>query len=261
MSAVPGPAFTLEFALSDGNVLVNTHDGHRFVRPKYTYNADGYCTHHNAECLNEPKFMAAYRRGIESGHKFGPIDLRWRVHQYCWAATHAMHLEGDFVECGVNTGIFSLSVMDYVDFARSDKKFFLFDTWEGIPEDQYTAEERAVDLHRAHEGSYEDNFEMVKRNFAPYPNAVLVRGRVPETLTQVEIEKVAYIVIDMNSVAPEIAAAEYFWPKMVSGAIMVLDDYGWVHHIYQKRAFDEFAEDRGVKILNLPTGQGILMKP
>jgi hypothetical protein len=48
---------------------------------------------------------------------------------------------------------------------------------------------------------------------------------------------------------------------MVSGAIMCLDDYNWVHHIHQKIAFDKFAEERGVKILNLPTGQGILMKP
>jgi hypothetical protein len=72
---------------------------------------------------------------------------------------------------------------------------------------------------------------------------------------------VAYVMIDMNAVVPEIAAAEYFWPKMVSGAIMCLDDYNWVHHIHQKIAFDKFAEERGVKILNLPTGQGILMKP
>jgi hypothetical protein len=42
---------------------------------------------------------------------------------------------------------------------------------------------------------------------------------------------------------------------------MLLDDYGWDAHIYQKLAFDEFAKNKSVNILSLPTGQGVLMKP
>jgi len=264
MATISGPRFQLEFELSDGNVLVNDADGNRSIRPPYTYVGDGFATHHNADCLREPKFVEAYQRGMFSGHKIGgggDLHIEWRVHQYVWAGHHAMHLDGDFVECGVNTGIFSLAIMHYCDFAKSSKKFYLFDTFEGIPDDQFTAAEKEIGLDKAHDGSYFDCYEIAKKNFSPYPNAVLVKGRVPESLSQVEIEKVAYIGIDMNSVVPEIAAAEHFWPKMVSGAIMVLDDYGWVHHRYQKEAFDKFAAERGVKILNLPTGQGILIKP
>lgn len=264
MSQVAGPAFSIEFQMPDGGVLVNTHDGQRYVRPPYTYSGDGYSTHHNAECLIEPKFMEAYQLGIHSGHKIaggGDIHIEWRVYQYCWAAFHAMHLEGDFVECGVNTGICSLAVMHYTNFVKSNKTFWLFDTWEGIPDDQFTPAERELGLHLVHENSYEACFDLVQKNFAPYPNARLVQGRVPQTLASADIDKVAYLAIDMNAVAPEIAAAEYFWPKMVSGAVMVLDDYGWVHHRVQKQAFDAFAAERGVKILNLPTGQGILIKP
>jgi hypothetical protein len=62
-------------------------------------------------------------------------------------------------------------------------------------------------------------------------------------------------------VAPEIAAAEYFWDKLVSGAVVVLDDYGFELHEPQKRAFDFFAEKRGVQVLCMPTGQGLLFKP
>lgn len=264
MSQVPAPAYTIEFQLNDGNFLVNTHDGQRWIRPPYTYQGDGYATHHNASCLQEPKFLEAYRLGMNSGHKIaggGDIHLEWRVYQYCWAAYHAMHLDGDFVECGVNTGICSLAAMHYTDFVKSNKRFFLFDTWEGIPQDQFTREERDIGLDLVHKDSYEDCYELVKRNFAPYPNAILVRGRVPETLSQVEIDKVAYLAIDLNAVTPEIAAAEYFWDKIVSGGVIVLDDYGWMHHINQKIAFDRFAEERGVKVFNMPTGQGMIFKP
>jgi O-methyltransferase len=48
---------------------------------------------------------------------------------------------------------------------------------------------------------------------------------------------------------------------MVAGAIMVLDDYGWRPHIGQKQAWDGFAAERSLKVLALPTGQGLLIKP
>jgi hypothetical protein len=65
----------------------------------------------------------------------------------------------------------------------------------------------------------------------------------------------------MNNVMPEIAAAEYFWDKLVSGAVMVLDDYGFGTHVEQKLGFDAFAARKGVQVLSLPTGQGLIFKP
>lgn len=253
--------YNLELQLDNGNFLVNTQDGNQFVRPPYTYASDGYSTHHNASCLDDPKFRNAYAQGINSGHQFGNVDLRWRVHQYCWAAWHAKQLEGAFVECGVNTGIFSLAVMNYIDFNSLDKDFYLFDTFSGPPADQFTEAERLNGIDTVHGDSYPDCWELAKRNFRPFPRAHLVRGKVPASLRHVKIEKVCYLTIDMNATAPEIAAIEHFWPKMVSGGIVMLDDYGWLHHVLQKMALDDFAERNGVKILNLPTGQGILVKP
>lgn len=257
--------FSLELPLDDGKTLVSTHDGQQFVRPAYTYQADGFATHHNASFLQEPEFQKAYRLGANSGHTLLPagqeLHVEWRVHQYIWAAWHCKHLEGDFVECGVNTGIFSLAIMSYLNWNKIDKDFWLFDTFDGCPADQFTPEEIAVGIDKVHENSYFDCYELAKRNFSPYRRAKLVRGRVPESFKDAQIDKVAYVMIDMNAVVPEIAAAEYLWPKMVSGAIMCLDDYGWIHHVNQKIAFDKFADERGVKILNLPSGQGILIKP
>jgi hypothetical protein len=65
----------------------------------------------------------------------------------------------------------------------------------------------------------------------------------------------------MNVAAPEIAAGEYFWPKLVSGAAIVLDDYGWSGHEDQKKQWNQFAYRYSVPILLLPTGQGLILKP
>ena len=79
--------------------------------------------------------------------------------------------------------------------------------------------------------------------------------------TSVTSEKVAYLHLDMNCTAPEIAALEYFWPKIAPFGIVVMDDYGWPRHHQQKIGYDRFVRERGLQLLQLPTGQAILIKP
>jgi O-methyltransferase len=47
---------------------------------------------------------------------------------------------------------------------------------------------------------------------------------------------------------------------MRSGGLMILDDYGNTLHCEQQKAFDHFARNRGVPVLALPTGQGLIFK-
>lgn len=220
----------------------------------------------NIDFLKEERFAKAYRAGMDSGHKFQwpgtrtNIDMPWRVHIACWAATHALKLPGDFVECGVNTGVLSLAVCTYVDFNSTDKFFYLFDTFAGIPEAQMTSSERPASV-AANETFYEDCYELAVRNFKPFPRARLIRGTVPETLSEVAIEQVSYLSIDMNIVAPEVAALEFFWPKLSTGAVILLDDYGYQHHVEQHKGMAEFAARNDASIASLPTGQGLMIKP
>jgi O-methyltransferase len=64
----------------------------------------------------------------------------------------------------------------------------------------------------------------------------------------------------MNIVLPEIAAIEFFWDRIMPGAVVLLEDYGWSTHTAQEAAFDEFTRARGTMILNLPTGQGLIVR-
>ena len=219
-----------------------------------------------AAFLRDTRFQEAYRRGMFSGHKIGgqrgaDIHIEWRVHTILWAATQATKLAGDFVECGVNTGIFSLAICDYLKFNSLDKSFYLFDTYAGIPEEQLNEVELKKRRSSRLNKCYEECFETAQRNFAEYPRAILVRGRVPETLTTVPISAVSYLSIDMNIAEPEVAAINYFWPRLSPGAPVVLDDYGWTNHLPQRLALDEFASSKGLTVLELPTGQGLLIKP
>ena len=224
-----------------------------------TYNQDGLATVTNCDFLNDPRFQEAYRLGEQTG-SWKDAKIHWRIHVLCWAADKASRLEGDFVECGVNRGGFSRAVMHFVDFPRLGKTFYLLDTFRGLEDRLVSDAERKRGIGAGKWFQYQDCYEAVCKTFEGLP-VVIVRGVVPETLPQVKATKVCYLSIDMNCVAPEIAAAEYFWDKLVRGAVMVLDDYGWEAHYEQKMAFDRFAAQKGVMVLGLPTGQGLVFKP
>ena len=66
--------------------------------------------------------------------------------------------------------------------------------------------------------------------------------------------------IDMNSVNPEVAALDYFWDKLSKGGMIILDDYAYVTCDLQYEAHNNWAKGKGIKILTLPTGQGLIIK-
>lgn len=215
---------------------------------------------HNHDFMKDPRYIAAYKAGTDAlqlDHK-----MYWRLHTVLYFANRGLELEGDFVECGVWRGFLAAAIANYVKWERIPKKFYLFDTFEGLAEDRLTPGERANTQKVAHLNSYfKDSFRAAQANFSKYPNIHLIKGFVPDTLTEVKIEKVAYLSLDMNNVNPEIAAAEYFWDRMVPSAPIILDDYGFVGYEEQKRGFDAFAKRKNVEILHLPTGQGVILKP
>jgi O-methyltransferase len=237
-----------------------------FILPKskITYSNDLLYTYHNADFLKDPLFIESYNLGknTDGGTLLKNYDIEWRIHVLCWAAKHAMQLEGDFVDCGVHTGIFARAVMNYVDFNKSQKKYYLLDTFNGLDEKYSTEEELLRNTAMGYDKEDSETlYNQVRQTFKDF-NVKIIKGTVPETLIHVNSNKICYLSIDMNCVEPEIAALEFFWDKMVSGGMIIFDDYGYANMSNdQKKAHDKFASSKGVEILTLPTCQGLLIKP
>src|SRR5260370_39633784 len=99
------------------------------------------------------------------------------------------------------------------------------------------------------------------KTFAPYPNAVIVRGCVPDTLSAVRSERIAFLSIDMNSAAPEVAAVRTLWPRLSPGAVVLLDDYaGGPAYREQEDAHDALAAELNFEVLARPTGHGMVVQ-
>jgi O-methyltransferase len=216
----------------------------------------------NRGFLKDEVFSAAWEKSAAanaSGWPQGVPDVRWRAHIALWAARHGLNLEGDFVECGVHTGLLSLVVCHALKFEALPRKFFLFDTFDGIPLDAVT-ETEADRVGASNASYYRDVFDIAKDNFSPFPNAILVQGILPQSLADAPIDKIAYLSVDLNNVNAERGVIELLWGKLVNGAIVLIDDYDWTGCEEQKEMWDDFADTRGLMIATLPTGQGLLIK-
>ena len=71
---------------------------------------------------------------------------------------------------------------------------------------------------------------------------------------------IAFCHIDMNCSPPEIAALSCFWDRLVPGAMVLLDDYAYCGYQPFKDGVNRFAEEKGLIIASLPTGQALLSK-
>jgi O-methyltransferase len=179
--------------------------------------------------------------------KQAKLDIAWRAHICTWAANQAIALEGDFIECGVWYGILSRTICNYVDFSRHDGTFYLVDTWGKMPGSHTSS-------------NYQDDiFSVVQKRFSDVDNVQLIRGPVPDVLTQITSSKVAFLAIDMNGSVPERAALEYFYDKIVPGGVIYFDDYGW--DFPELRAtIEDFFMDKPETLLHFPSGNSIVVK-
>jgi hypothetical protein len=221
----------------------------------------------SAGFLNEPRFAAAFK-AIRGSHVYdaynAPDTIAWRLHTLVWAAQSAVHLDGDFVECGVFKGDMSWVVTQMLDFGKLKKQFYLFDTYEGFSE-KYSSPEDFPDSPEFFDYAnkvYSSGslFEVVKAKFSALANVQVVRGIVPDVFSETMPERIAYLHIDLNSARAEVGALEVLFDRVVPGGFILFDDYGWAHFRKQKIAEDEFFAARGYTVLELPTGQGLVIK-
>jgi len=216
-----------------------------------THFGDKSATELNVEFIKDPLFMDSLNHSLRSG----PDSLRrnilrlnplWRFHLATWAASQAMNLEGDFVECGVWHGWLSNAICKYTDFGNTSKAFHLFDSWGG---------------KGSHERYQVDIFESTKARFSDYPNVYFHRGMVPEILEleASEIQKISYLSLDMNGGIAERQALEYFYDRIVEGGIIYIDDYNWNYPVLRSE-LREFFKNKKEQILEFPCGAALVIK-
>ena len=201
----------------------------------------------NLSFLENERFMSAFNRHAESDVETAII---WRTYILCWVGKRGMKIPGDFVECGTYKGTSARIMVDYLDFSESGRKFYLYDLFE----------HSESMVHHSLPEHGDDLYGRVCERFADQDGVKIIKGSVHDTLSKDAPDKISFLHIDMNNASAERAALEKLFPRVSAGACVVLDDYGWSGYRDQKITADEYLNKLGYEVLELPTGQGLVIK-
>ena len=171
-------------------------------------------------------------------------------------------IEGDFVECGVWKGGSMVATANTLIASNdTDRRLWLYDTFEGMSEPT----EQDVDFMGQTADRLLSEQDRLKSDsiwcFSPleqvrsamqatgYPESMVnfVPGKVEDTLPQTKPEKIALLRLDTDWYESTRCELEYLFPRMVDGAVLIVDDYG--HWEGCRRAVDEYFQKHGVRIL------------
>jgi O-methyltransferase len=150
------------------------------------------------------------------------------------------------------------------DRRRPHPRFWLFDSFDGFSSEHSSVEDFPdnpgfLDLAN---GFYRQAglYESVRERFARFTNVTVVKGVLPEALDRAAPERIGFLHIDLNSPRAEIGVLGRVFDRVSPGGVIVFDDYGWKMFHKQKEAEDDFMRRRGYEIIELPTGQGLVVK-
>lgn len=162
-------------------------------------------------------------------------------------------IPGDTAETGVYNGASSWFICE----ARKEQggTHWAFDSFEGLPEPA------AVDGTFWQESDLAVPEQAARALLAPYRSEVL-KGWIPQVLTEAEsrIGTLAFAHIDVDLYEPTRDSIEFLYPRVVSGGIIVCDDYGSVACPGATRAIDEYMAGQPEPVLHFPTAQGVIFK-
>jgi hypothetical protein len=101
----------------------------------------------------------------------------------------------------------------------------------------------------------------VKDRFSRWKRIHLVQGRAPSILNEIPQNGISFLHIDLNSPAAEVESVEYLWNSVVQGGLVLFDDYTYMGCEDLRMAVDAYFVTKGLSVLALPTGQGLVLKP
>lgn len=185
-----------------------------------------------------------------------------RVAALCAAVTHVERhrIPGAMVECGVWRGGSMMAVAETLRrLGATERELYLFDTFAGMPtpgeRDVRYGGESAGDLLRSRrEGERvlaSASLHEVKRNvlgtgYAP-DRVRFVEGLVEDTIPAQAPREIAVLRLDTDWYESTRHELVHLYPRLSSGGVLILDDYGcWLG---ARQAVDEYIEANGLRLL------------
>jgi len=201
---------------------------------------------------SDPNFVGVYRQ-------IKPFTLVDEMRLYeLWHLTQELAaVDGDILEVGVWRGGSGCLIAAESQRTGSAARVFLCDTFSGVV--------KAGDDDPIYSGGeHADTSAELVRSLASHlklENVVVLTGIFPdETGSTIEDRQFKLCHLDLDVYESTRTAAEWLWPRLIEGGVVVVDDYGGDGMDGVRRAVGEIAAEFGCRTIYNLNGHAVLIK-
>jgi O-methyltransferase len=191
-----------------------------------------------------PTYSATVAHRIERYHD----DVRYSTLALAIQRLEDDRVPGAFAEIGVYRGVTS----SFIHRHAPERRFYLFDTFEGFPNQ---------DLENGEDKRFSNTSqELVAGLIGDTQNIEFRKGYFPETAVGLEAEKFALVMLDVDLYRPAMEVLRFFYPRMVRGGYLFMHDFNSPESERAiSRAAREFMDDKPELLIEIPDYHGSAM--
>ncbi len=174
-----------------------------------------------------------------------------------WQAVRAAPPDTPAIEIGSYLGGSARFIGEAFQATGRAPRLYVCDTFAGHAQTDPT-----IDTSHHEAGKFEGvSAEGTAEYLSGYPALEIVAGDIAENTARLPEEPFGLVHLDVDVYPTTDFCLRFFAPRLADGAVMVIDDYGFVTCPGVKRAVDEFvAEFPHFRLWHLLTGQAILSR-
>lgn len=176
--------------------------------------------------------------------------FRFRTFELVAEEIKERHIEGELAEFGVFRGVFASLISEKL----SERKIFLFDTFEGFEADEAKKEAESGHSDEEFEYAHTRTSVDIALDNMPYPKqCVVCQGFFPQSVTEeAEKTKYAFVSIDVDFEESIYEGLKFFYARLSEGGYIFIHDYNNPSLKGVKDAVRRYEQDMEITLKKLP---------
>lgn len=168
----------------------------------------------------------------------------------------AKNIKGNVAELGVYQGDFAKRLNQLF----TDRKLYLFDTFEGFSEKDVVIEKQKNYSSGGQDFS-NTSVELVRNKMMFPDNCIFRKGYFPQSATGLE-DKFCFVSLDTDLYEPIYQGLNYFYPRLEKGGYIFIHDFNNEHYKGARQAVMQFCREQGISYVPIADcgGTSILVK-
>jgi O-methyltransferase len=170
----------------------------------------------------------------------------------------------DMIECGCFWGHSTLLLARLLKANGFQGKLHVFDSFEGLSpfdsEDngKFFNTEAEIEPLRA---QFKSNELKVRELLKDFSFVEFYPGWIPDRFDEVKDAQISFLNVDVDLYKPTLQSLDFFFPRLMSGGSVYLDDYGSNNFPGARKSVDEYLlTEEGNRLIRMPFGSAFIIK-